>query len=652
MVDPGVEWEVVQVKDTVTPGNPRYNEKSRVAKTLQKDGVSWGLEKASDDLLAHADSRLTCYSCHSAWATSCSGCHLPQEANVKSEVHHYEGGTTRNYASYNPQVIRTDAYMLGINGKVKGGKIAPVRSSSALVLSSTNANRQRFYVQQPPISAPGFSSQAFNPHVPHTVRSRETKTCTDCHVSAAGDNNAWMAQLLTHGTNFVNFVGRFAWVAEGKKGLEAVAVTEWDEPQAVIGSYLHRLAHPREHAAHAARGAELETAHHHHGGGEVRSVQLRGEYLFTAKGRGGFEVFDVANVENKDFSERIVTAPVSPLGQRTYVRTRDATAVALPTTMPVARRVGDPKNLEQPLAPIYDYAFVSDREEGLVVVNVATLTDGNPANNFLARALTWNPNGALTGAENLTVAGNWIYVVTKDRLAVIDAADPLTPTVAAELSGFDAPTAVAVQFRYAFVADRRGLAVVDVTDPTRPRLAARVEGFAGKSVYVARTYAYVAAGEKGVAIVDVEKPEKPVLDRLWNADGKLRDTRDVKVGSTNASLFAYVADGTGGLWVAQLTSPETVPGYLGFSPRPEPRLVAHRTTHGPALALSKGLDRDRAADESGNQVSIFNRLGSRPFNLAEMQRLYLRNGALYTVTDEPPGPPRSPRVSQQREGRR
>ena len=116
-----------------------------------------------------------------------------------------------------------------------------------------------------------------------------------------------------------------------------------------------------------------------------------------------------------------------------------------------------------------------------------------------------------------------------------------------------------------------------------------------------------------------------------------RQSADLK--GTNASLFAYVADGAGGLWVVQLTSPETVPGYLGFSPRPEPRILAHRKTHGPALALSKGLDRDRAADESGNQVSIFNRLGSRPFNLGEMQRLYLRDGAVFTVTDDPPGAP-------------
>src|SRR5690606_38378813 len=145
---------------------------------------------------------MACFTCHLSWTTSCGGCHLPIEANWKSEVQHFEGGETRNFATYNPQVARDEMFQLGRHQTTKGNVIAPVRSSSALVLSSTNANRERIYVQQPPISAPGFSSQAFAPHFPHTVRTRETKTCTDCHVSAAEDNNAIMAQTLLLGTNF------------------------------------------------------------------------------------------------------------------------------------------------------------------------------------------------------------------------------------------------------------------------------------------------------------------------------------------------------------------------------------------------------------------------------------------------------------------
>lgn len=110
------------------------------------------------------------------------------------------------------------------------------------------------------------------------------------------------------------------------------------------------------------------------------------------------------------------------------------------------------------------------------------------------------------------------------------------------------------------------------------------------------------------------------------------------MAATNASLFAYIADGKNGLRVVQLTSPPSQPNYYGFSPRPVPELIATYKSKGPAIALSKGLDRDRAVDESGHQVSVFGRLGSRPFNLEEQQRMYLKSGQLYTVTNELPGP--------------
>ena len=95
---------------------------------------------------------------------------------------------------------------------------------------------------------------------------------------------------------------------------------------------------------------------------------------------------------------------------------------------------------------------------------------------------------------------------------------------------------------------------------------------------------------------------------------------------TNASTFAYVADGRNGLRVLQLTSPARTEGLWGFSPEPEPELIATFKTKGEAIALSKGLDRDRAVDESGNQLAVFGRRGARPFRLDEMQKLYMRNG--------------------------
>jgi hypothetical protein len=159
---------------------------------------------------------------------------------------------------------------------------------------------------------------------------------------------------------------------------------------------------------------------------------------------------------------------------------------------------------------------------------------------------------------------------------------------------------------------------------------------------VARTYAYVANGKEGIAIVDVESPEQPRLDQTFNAEGQLNDVHQVKIAMTNASLFAYVADGHNGLRILQLTSPETMPEYAGFSPRPRPVLIATFKTKGEALGVSKALDRDRAADESGNQMSVFGRRGARPFTFDELLRMLRTNdgkGNWLKVSDVPVMPP-------------
>lgn len=95
-----------------------------------------------------------------------------------------------------------------------------------------------------------------------------------------------------------------------------------------------------------------------------------------------------------------------------------------------------------------------------------------------------------------------------------------------------------------------------------------------------------------------------------------------------------VADGRNGLRVLQLTSPDSQPKFYGFSPPPVPELIASRPTTAPALALSKGLDRDRAVDESGGQIAILGRIGSRPFNEAEQRAFHTdREGRPWFVSD-------------------
>ena len=215
-----------------------------------------------------------------------------------------------------------------------------------------------------------------------------------------------------------------------------------------------------------------------------------------------------------------------------------------------------------------------------------------------------------------------------------------SPKVTAEIGApfLSDPRGVAVQFRYAFVVDRDGLKVLDVTHLAQPKPVpgAVVPLEDARNLYVARTYAYVANGKQGLAIVDVEHPEHPRLDQMFSAAGEINDANDVKLGMVSSSLFAYVADGRNGLRVVQLFSPPDNPAFGGFSPRSTPKLIATYRTSGPALAVSKGIDRDRAVDESGNQLAVFGRRGARPFNRQEMERMYLRDGEVFTVADDPP----------------
>ena len=97
-------------------------------------------------------------------------------------------------------------------------------------------------------------------------------------------------------------------------------------------------------------------------------------------------MFDIAFIDDKGFSERITTAPVSPLGQRFYVKTQYATTSRRrPRSRPTRRATSRTENQERGRACDVRYLYVTDQYEGLIVVGAGTLLDGNPLNNFLKR---------------------------------------------------------------------------------------------------------------------------------------------------------------------------------------------------------------------------------------------------------------------------
>jgi hypothetical protein len=638
-VDADRRWRVPQLVDIVDPNSPSYNEKAAIAKTLEAGTRKWGNTHLPASRCAHSNDKMTCYTCHTSWAVSCSGCHLAGKTNRRDAATHFWGEKSLVSVGYYSQGLRSDCLILGINGDVKGNKIAPVRSASAPIATVENGNRAIVTNQQPTVASSGHSGHAFSPYIPHTISAKNGQQCTSCHISEQDDNNAQLAERFNLGAHATDFVGTYVHLATSD-GVAAVRVTDGWEPQPVIGSDFHEMTRPQQFAAHTAAGRELTEAYTHASAG-ANSIQARGEYLFVADGPGGLRVFDIANIANKDVAQRIISAPFSPLGHDAHVPCSDATAVILPTTVPMDPvRVVDPANHELPVHPLFGYAYVTDSKEGLIVVDVNTFVDGDPDNNFIERAVTFNPGGLLDGTVGGMVVGHYLYLLGPPGLTIVDIDQPTAPKLVRGLAaGLRSPRAIDVQFRYAAVTDADGMKVLDITDLENPVLVpeATVPLGDARGVRICRTYAYVAAGADGLAIVDVRRFRAPRLLQKFTADGAIDDATAVTTGLTNASLFAYIADGKNGLRTVEIWSPSRSHGTDGFSPRPTPRLIASYRTAGVARAISTGMQRDRGVDESGNQIAVYGRLGSRPLDKQQREAFYLRGGKVYTVNDAATG---------------
>ena len=153
---------------------------------------------------------------------------------------------------------------------------------------------------------------------------------------------------------------------------------------------------------------------------------------------------------------------------------------------------------ERELAALGESAVITDAVEGLVLVDVNTMADGDFRNNKLKRAKlsdgndAWNPEGVLSGARHIHLAGEVAYITADRGLVVGDLSNPLAPQIAAVHELRDA-RASAIQFRYLWVSDADGVKLFDVTNLRNP--VAVPEGAVplanARRIYLARTYAYV-----------------------------------------------------------------------------------------------------------------------------------------------------------------
>jgi len=241
-MDPKIEWPVPQTKETADPasawsksqGTPSKDgaledraARARYAHTIREDGKTWGSipeesESRPGMRLAHANSRMSCYTCHSSWTTTALAVTFRCRPTAARRCLHNEGAVTRNYTNYNYQTLRDDLYMLGIDSTGKDHKIVPIRSACAVLVSSQDANRQWLYEQQQTVSAEGYAGTGVQSVLPAYGQGdgnqavlrlppleEERQQCRPCTAPPAGNQ-------------FGELIGRFAWVGEADHGLEAV----------------------------------------------------------------------------------------------------------------------------------------------------------------------------------------------------------------------------------------------------------------------------------------------------------------------------------------------------------------------------------------------------------------------------------------------
>lgn len=201
----GVELEVPQTLDVVTPGHPGYSSRAAFAMGVEPDlsGNSSGF--------SHTD-EIECYTCHAGWTPSCYGCHVTVDL-TKFTPYHTTGveqpgssSGTRRWIQLNDMVLLRNSdgmiapsmpaerffmTLLGIDEEATAREGTP---QTKLLIEST----PRSFTFPDGRTIAAFGQRAFNPHT--TRRRSQFMACDRCHSVGdpeAPDNETLLA--ITYG---------------------------------------------------------------------------------------------------------------------------------------------------------------------------------------------------------------------------------------------------------------------------------------------------------------------------------------------------------------------------------------------------------------------------------------------------------------------
>ncbi len=206
-----------------------------------------------------------------------------------------------------------------------------------------------------------------------------------------------------------------------------------------------------------------------------------------------------------------------------------------------------------------NYAYVTNEEEGLKVVNITDPSTPNVVGTYDTADI----------AQSVYIDGDYAYItdyqgeVLQDKnFLVLNIADPTNPThlgnCSTVFSAGDAARDVVVAGDTAYIAnDQGGLSVIDISNPSDPsRIGVRDSAGTSSHLAIDGDYIFLADGTNGLVVIDITNPLTPTIVATFSTS--ISTASDIIVEGN----YAYIVDINNGIVVVNITNP-TSPTFAG-----------------------------------------------------------------------------------------
>ena len=280
--------------------------------------------------------------------------------------------------------------------------------------------------------------------------------------------------------------------------------------------------------------------------GYANKLRVSGDLSYVADGESGLQIIDVSDPSRPRITASVDTPDsakdVFITDGHAYVaddlaglQIIDISGPMAPTVVGACDTPGNALGVRVSGA----YAYVADYDSGLQVIDVS-----DPAAPVIVGSCD-TPDWAWS----LDVSGNYVYVADYDSgLQVIDISDPEYPAIVFSVPVSTAAWSVHVSGGYAYVGGNHEFAVLDIAEPASPTVVGSCDVRYIWDLSVSGSHVYCAAA--GISVVDVSDPAHPVYIGACQMPAK---TEGVAVSGNRV----YVADGSSGLQVARTIEPCT-----------------------------------------------------------------------------------------------